>query len=96
LRSWLTCLLGCLSAIASAAPIYALPPQLQGGAKASDLSLFRIDPKRVVWTSGDGVKNAERLLHVERGQAMLKESGPVATLKPGRASSWISGSSSME
>ena len=83
LRSWLTCLLGCLSAIASPAPIYALPPLLQGGAKASDLSLFRIDPKRVVWTSGDGVKNAERLLHVERGQAMLKESGSVATLKPG-------------
>jgi hypothetical protein len=63
--------------------VYALPPQLEGKVKASELSFFRVDPQRVVWTSGDGVKNPERLLSVERGQAVLKESGPVATLKPG-------------
>ena len=61
----------------------AIPPVLANRVTPSSLSTFTIKPTRVVWTSQEGVANAERLLVVERGQAILKEAGPLATLQGG-------------
>jgi hypothetical protein len=63
----------------------ALPPQLEKVAIKSPLSNFVIQPTRVVWTSGDGVKNAQNLLKPKTGQAVLKEPEPPLILQPGAA-----------
>ena len=52
--------LGLLFLISTPRSIYALQPQLDEISKASSLSMFRIEPKRVVWTSANDVQNSER------------------------------------
>jgi alpha-L-rhamnosidase len=44
-----------------------------------------VQPKRVVWTSGDTVTNSDNLLVPHSGQAVLKEPTPPLVLKPGGA-----------
>jgi alpha-L-rhamnosidase len=72
-----------VTAIALALPCHALPPSLAPVAKKSALTNFTIQPKRIVWTSGEGVQNAENLLKPHSGQAVLIEPVPPLIIKPG-------------
>jgi len=74
-------ILACL--IASALPLSALPPALEGQAVKSELSSFSLSPKRIVWTSGEGVKNADHLLLPKPGQTMLSEQVAPLVIEPG-------------
>jgi alpha-L-rhamnosidase len=67
-------------------PIYGIPPGLEG-AEASPLSTFFVAPRRVVWQSETGVKNADSLLQPHAGQAVLKEPQPPCVLAAGSNSS---------
>ncbi len=59
----------------------ALPHAVQQLAKPSALSRTVIRPARVIWTSGEGVRNAEGLLGEKAGQAVLQEPVPPAELR---------------
>ena len=63
----------------------ALPPALEGVAQKSPLTLFVIQPTRVVWTSDQGVENSANLLRPHSGQAVLSEPVPPVVVKPGGA-----------
>jgi len=63
----------------------ALPPALEGVAQKSPLTSFVIQPKRVVWTSDQGVENSANLLKPHSGQAVLSEPIPPLVMKPGGA-----------
>ena len=67
-----------LASIANARPS-ALNPEAQKSA----LSSFIIPPTKVVWTSENGVKNAENLLKPKSGQVVLAEPLPPLIMKPG-------------
>lgn len=71
--------------LGAAIPCFALPPGLAPVAQKSALTSFVIQPKRIVWTSGNGVSNAPNLLKPHSGQAVLKEPMPPLVLKPGAA-----------
>ena len=64
-------ILACL--LAFTLPLAALPPALEGRVVKGELSTFVIAPERIVWTSSEGVKNADHLLLPKPGQAMLTE-----------------------
>jgi len=57
-----------------------LPPQV-ARAEKSALSAFFLPPIRVVWSSGEGVANADKLLEPKPGQAVLKDPAPPLVLK---------------
>ncbi len=78
-------LLPCCALLAAALPCPALPPDLETVAAKSALTSFVVQPKRVVWTSGEGILNAENLLKPHSGQAVLVEPVPPATIQPGGA-----------
>ncbi|MFK7851513.1 MAG: alpha-L-rhamnosidase C-terminal domain-containing protein [Akkermansiaceae bacterium] len=63
----------------------ALPPSLDNVAEKSPLTNFIVQPTRIVWTSKQGVKNAEKVLQAHSGQAVLKEPSPPMILEPGGA-----------
>jgi len=63
----------------------ALPPALEGVAQKSPLTLFVIQPTRVVWTSDQGVENSANLPRPHSGQAVLSEPVPPVVVKPGGA-----------
>ncbi len=73
----------CLLALASRAD--ALPPGLENVARKSPLSMFVIQPTRVVWVSAQGVENAKNLLLPHSGQAVLSDPVKPLVLKPGGA-----------
>lgn len=56
-------------------------PEHVARAEKSALSSFFLPPVRVVWTSGEGVANAEKLLEPKPGQAVLKDPAPPLVLK---------------
>ncbi len=78
-------LLPCCALLAAALPCPALPPDLETVAAKSALTSFVVQPKRVIWTSGEGILNAENLLKPHSGQAVLVEPVPPATIQPGGA-----------
>lgn len=63
----------------------ALPPGVAAVAEKSALTSFVVQPKRIVWTSDQGVANSENLLKPHSGQAVLSEPMPPLVLKPGGA-----------
>lgn len=69
--------------VAAVLPCAALPPGLAPRAEKSALSMFVVQPERIVWTSPDGVTNSGNLLKPHSGQAVLIEPVPPMTLKPG-------------
>ena len=56
-------------------------PEHVARAEKSVLSSFFLPPVRVVWTSGEGVANAAKLLEPKPGQAVLKDPVPPLVLK---------------
>ncbi|NJM37050.1 MAG: alpha-L-rhamnosidase [Akkermansiaceae bacterium] len=72
-----------VTTIALMLPCNALPPSLAPIAEKSALTNFTIQPKRIVWQSGEGVTNAENLLKPHSGQAVLVEPVPPMIVKPG-------------
>jgi alpha-L-rhamnosidase len=56
-------------------------PDLVSRSEKSPLSSFILPPVRVVWTSGEGVVNADKLLVAKPGQAVLKDPVPPLVLK---------------
>jgi alpha-L-rhamnosidase len=80
---WPSCVTAVVIAVTGGSFVFALPPQLQGSAVRTPLSTYVIEPTRIVWSSEKGVRNAERLLKANSGQAVLKETGPVLKLAPG-------------
>ena len=76
------CLLAALS-MAVALPCRALPASVAAVAEKSALTSFIIQPKRIVWTSGNGVTDSGNLLKPHSGQAVLIEPMPPLVLKPG-------------
>jgi alpha-L-rhamnosidase len=80
---WPSCVTAVVIAVTGGSFVFALPPQLQGTAVRTPLSTYVIEPTRIVWSSEKGVRNAERLLKANSGQAVLKETGPVLKLAPG-------------
>jgi hypothetical protein len=66
-------------------PTQALPPALADQAKASPLTSFVIEPKRIVWKSAAGVTHADNLLKPHSGQAVLVEPVPPMVIRPGAA-----------
>lgn len=86
-RARLWCL-AALSGVVAWMPVelQALPPQVEGKATASPLSVFTIPPQRVVWTTPQGVSHAAGLPAASRnGQALLSETSPPLVLAPGAA-----------
>ncbi len=77
------CLAIVVASLAAISFSHALPPMLDGKAVKSPLSNFVVQPERIVWTSGDGVANAENLLKPHSGQAVLKEPMPPLVVQPG-------------
>lgn len=69
--------------IVAVQPCRALPAAVAAIAEKSALTSFVIQPKRVVWTSGEGVENSENLLKPHSGQPVLVEPVPPLVLKPG-------------
>jgi len=61
----------------------AMPSALEGVPQKSPLTSFVIQPKRIVWASGQGVENSANLLKNHRGQAVLSEPIPPLVMKPG-------------
>ncbi len=60
-----------------------VPPAVAGlGARVepSPLKSYFVEPARIVWKSGAGVKNADSLLKPHAGQAVLKEPAPPCVL----------------
>jgi alpha-L-rhamnosidase len=78
-----SCVTAVFMAVTGGSFVFALPPPLQGTAVRTPLSTYVIEPTRIVWSSEKGVRNAERLLKANSGQAVLKETGPVLKLAPG-------------
>ncbi len=72
-----------VTAIALTLPCNALPPSIAPIAQKSALSNFSIQPKRIVWQSGEGITNADNILKPNSGQAVLVEPIPPMILKPG-------------
>ena len=64
-----------------AAPASAQLPGHVARAEKSALSSFFLPPVRVVWSSGEGVANADKLLEPKPGQAVLKDPAPPLVLK---------------
>jgi hypothetical protein len=64
-----------------AAPASAQLPEHVARAEKSALSSYFLPPVRVVWTSGEGVANADKLLEPKPGQAVLKDPAPPLVLK---------------
>lgn len=64
-----------------AAPASAQLPEHVARAEKSALSSFFLPPVRVVWSSGEGVANADKLLEPKPGQAVLKDPAPPLVLK---------------
>ena len=64
-----------------ALPAAAQLPDLVTRSEKSALSSFFLPPVRVVWTSGEGVANSEKLLEPKPGQAVLKDPAPPLVLK---------------
>lgn len=56
-------------------------PDLVARAEKSPLSSYFMPPVRIVWTSGEGVVNADKLLEPKPGQAVLKDPVPPLVLK---------------
>lgn len=56
-------------------------PEQVARAEKSALSSFFLPPVRVVWSSGEGVANADKLLEPKPGQAVLKDPAPPLVLK---------------
>ena len=67
-------LIAALLAVPFSSRVAAQPPT----AEKSPLTSFVVQPKRIVWTSSQGVLNSENLLKPRSGQAVLKD--PVAPL----------------
>lgn len=61
----------------------ALPSSLEKTATKVPLAAFAIQPKRIVWTSSEGIHNATNLLKPKSGQAVLVESAPPLVMLPG-------------
>ena len=61
----------------------ALPSSLEKTATKVPLAAFAIQPKRIVWTSSEGIHNATNLLKPKSGQAVLVESAPPLLMLPG-------------
>ena len=72
-----------LTAFLFAGPAQALPAFLKDQVEKSPLTAFVVQPKRIVWTSAEGVSNPENLLKPHSGQAVLVEPVPPLVLKPG-------------
>jgi alpha-L-rhamnosidase len=68
-----------------AAIVLALPcaAQVPDGFQKSPLSTFVVPPKRIVWTTAEGVANSANLLKPKSGQAVLNEPDAPLVLKPG-------------
>lgn len=64
-----------------AIPAAAQLPDLVARSEKSALSSFFLPPVRVVWSSGEGVANAGKLLEPKPGQAVLKDPAPPLVLK---------------
>lgn len=73
----------CLFVFALTGSARALPPALEGMAQKSPLSSFYIQPRRLVWSSSQGVENAASLLKPHPGQVLLSEPSPPLVIKPG-------------
>lgn len=56
-------------------------PDLVARGEKSALSSFFLPPVRVVWSSGEGVANADKLLEPKPRQAVLKDPAPPLVLK---------------
>lgn len=76
-----------LSVLLTSMPSFAgdLPPVRAGAAEKSALSMFVIQPTRVVWATDQGVANAANLIKPHSGQAVLNEPAAPLVLKPGAA-----------
>ncbi len=74
-------LIAALFAVPFSSRVAAVPPT----AEKSPLTSFVVQPKRIVWTSGQGVSNSENLLKPHSGQAVLVEPMPPLMVKPGGA-----------
>ena len=74
-------LIAALLAVPFSSRVAALPIT----AEKSPLTSFVVQPKRIVWTSGDGVSNSENLLKPHSGQAVLVEPVPPLVVKPNGA-----------
>ncbi len=68
------------AALAVVLPAQALPEAI---GEKSPLSSFIVQPKRVVWTSGEAVSHSENLLKPHSGQAVLVEPVPPLVIQPG-------------
>ena len=62
-----------------------MEPVSSNFSEKSALTSFVIQPKRVVWTSGEGVSNSANLLKPHSGQAVLIEPVPPMVIAPGAA-----------
>jgi hypothetical protein len=76
-----------ITALATIIPpqVHAMPPAVSAMSEKSALTSFIIQPKRVVWKSGEGVSNSENLLKPHSGQAVLIEPVPPLVMAPGGA-----------
>jgi hypothetical protein len=76
-----------LTALATIFPqqAHAMEPVSSSFSEKSALASFVIQPKRVVWTSGEGVSNSANLLKPHSGQAVLIEPVPPMVIAPGAA-----------
>jgi hypothetical protein len=76
-----------LTALATIFPqqAHAMEPVSSNFSEKSALTSFVIQPKRVVWTSGEGVSNSANLLKPHSGQAVLIEPISPMVIAPGAA-----------
>ncbi|MCC6232966.1 MAG: alpha-L-rhamnosidase [Verrucomicrobiales bacterium] len=74
--------LGLEAAVLAGPPLpSAIPAPIAANAEASPMRHHFLPPTRVLWTSGEGVKNADGLLGRKPGQAVLSEPVPPLELR---------------